>query len=96
MSVGHAGLEGVVVAGSGDSGVDIMLVDWEPVESGFKDVESVESEPVESGTEDTVVVSVVGVGISGPRLLTLVKIKGLAYRKQKSTISLMHKLINAS
>lgn len=93
MSVGHAGLEGVVVAGSGDSGVDIMLVDWEPVESGFKDVESVESEPVESGTEDTVVVSVVGLLT---RLLTLVKIKGLAYRKQKSTISLMHKLINAS
>lgn len=64
-----------MVAGSGR----VVLVDSD------EDVELVESEPVESGTEDTVVVSAVGVGISGPRLLTFVKIKGLAYWIQKST-----------
>lgn len=55
-------------------------VDSEPVESGTEDVWS-----VESGTEDTVLVSVVGVGVgpTGPRLLTLVKMKGLAYWKHK-------------
>lgn len=58
-------------------------VDSEPVESGTEDVWSVDSEPVEAGTEDTVLVSVVGVGTTGPRLLTLVKMKGLAYWKHK-------------
>lgn len=50
----------------------------EPVESGTEDVWS-----VDSGNEDTVLVSVVGVGTTGPRLLTLVKMKGLAYWKHK-------------
>lgn len=59
------------------------------MESGTEDVKLVESEPVES---DTVVVPVVGVGVSGTRLLTLVKIKGLAYWKQKSTRPPMHKI----
>lgn len=79
MSVGHSGLEGVVVTGKGDGG----SVDSEPVKSGTEDVGSVDSEPVESGTEDTVLVSVVGVGTTVPRLLTLVKMKGLAYWKHK-------------
>lgn len=71
MSVGHSGLEGVVVTGKTEGG----SVDSEPVESGTEDVWS-----VESGTEDTVLVSV---GTTGPRLLTLVKMKGLAYWKHK-------------
>lgn len=78
MSVGNSGLAGVVVTGKGDGGP----VDSEPVKSGTEDVGSVDSEPVESGT-DTVLVSVVGVGTTVPRLLTLVKIKGLAYWKHK-------------
>lgn len=53
------------------------------VESGTEDGGLVDSEPVESGTEDTVLVSVVGVGTTGPRLLTLVKMKGLAYWKHE-------------
>lgn len=74
MSVGHSGLEGVVLTGTLDCG----SVDSEPVESGTEDVWS-----VDTGTEDTVLVSVVGVGTTGPRLLTLVKMKGLAYWKHK-------------
>lgn len=50
----------------------------EPVESGTGDVGS-----VESGPGDAVLVSVVGEGSTGPRLLTLVKMKGLAFFKQK-------------
>lgn len=53
--------------------------------TGTVDGGSVDSEPVEPGMEDTVLVSVVGVGVgtTGPRLLTLVKMKGLAYWKHK-------------
>lgn len=60
-----------------DSGEDVVSVDWEPAEPG---------------SEDTAVVSVVGVGLNGPRLLTFVKIKGLAYWKQNSTRAPMHKM----
>lgn len=66
------------------------------MESGTEDVKLVESETVESGTEDTVVVPVVGVGVSGTRLLTLVKIKGLAYWKKIAQDHQCTKLVHAS